>query len=260
MTPAELAKWIEVSDDDVKAAYEEQHARLRHAGKAPHPADRLPEHGGCAGRADEASRAARALAAVAAERGLKEQDTDLGTVAKTGIIDPAVAEAAFALKEGEVSAPVKGRFGAVLVTVRKIEPEPTQAVRGGRAADRATRSRSSAPKPGQRSARQDRGRSRRRRDAGTGGEEVEAAGRHHRASTAPAAIRTASRSPMFRTPPTSSAPPSPPTSASTTTRSRPTAATSGMRSPTSRRRTSARSTKSRIRSSSAGATTRSPRG
>ena len=44
-------------------------------------------------------------------------------MAKTAIIDPAVADAAFSLKEGEVSAPVNGKFGVVLVTVLKIEPE-----------------------------------------------------------------------------------------------------------------------------------------
>ncbi len=57
---------------------------------------------------------------------MKEQDTDLGTVAKSSIVDPAEADAAFALKEGEVSAPVQGRFGAILVTVLKIEPEVTK--------------------------------------------------------------------------------------------------------------------------------------
>jgi peptidyl-prolyl cis-trans isomerase D len=54
---------------------------------------------------------------------MKEQDLDLGTVTKSTIIDPAEADAAFALKEGEVSAPVQGRFGVVIVTVTKIEPE-----------------------------------------------------------------------------------------------------------------------------------------
>jgi peptidyl-prolyl cis-trans isomerase D len=49
------------------------------------------------------------------------------------MIDRAVADAAFALKEGEVSAPVQGRFGTVLVQVLKIEPEqvrPFEAVAG----------------------------------------------------------------------------------------------------------------------------------
>ena len=36
--------------------------------------------------------------------------------------DSALAEAAFALKPGENSAPVKGRFGTVIVHVGKIEP------------------------------------------------------------------------------------------------------------------------------------------
>ena len=48
-------------------------------------------------------------------------DTNLGIVTKSDIIDPAVADAAFALKSGETSAPVKGRFGTVLLQVGKIE-------------------------------------------------------------------------------------------------------------------------------------------
>src|SRR6185436_16658393 len=59
---------------------------------------------------------------VAKERQLKESDTDLGMVAKSDIIDPAVADAAFSLKSGETSAPVKGRFGTVLLQAGKIEP------------------------------------------------------------------------------------------------------------------------------------------
>jgi peptidyl-prolyl cis-trans isomerase D len=67
-----------------------------------------------------------AFTALAAERGLKEKDIDLGTVARSGIVDPTVADAAFSLKEGETSAPVQGQFGAAIVTVLKIEPEVTK--------------------------------------------------------------------------------------------------------------------------------------
>ncbi len=66
------------------------------------------------------------FAALAAERGLKQNDIDLGTVPKADIVDPAVADAAFSLKQGEVSAPIKGKFGAVLVTVLSIEPKETK--------------------------------------------------------------------------------------------------------------------------------------
>ena len=72
------------------------------------------------------SRTARLLPLSPPSAGVKEQDIDLGTVTKKGMVDPAVAEAAFALKEGEVSAPVAGQFGAVIVTVLKIVPEVTK--------------------------------------------------------------------------------------------------------------------------------------
>jgi peptidyl-prolyl cis-trans isomerase D len=43
-------------------------------------------------------------------------------VTKADIIDPAIADAAFSLKAGETSPPIKGRFGTVLLQVGKIEP------------------------------------------------------------------------------------------------------------------------------------------
>jgi peptidyl-prolyl cis-trans isomerase D len=125
VTPAELAKWTEISEDDIKSAYAKQHSRFttperRHIQQIifPNMAD--------AQAAADRIKSGTSFAAIAAERGLKEQDTDLGTVAKSSIVDPAEADAAFALKEGEVSAPVQGRFGAILVTVPKIEPEVTK--------------------------------------------------------------------------------------------------------------------------------------
>jgi len=59
---------------------------------------------------------------------LKDQDIDLGTIPKSRIVEPAVADAAFALKQGEVSAPIQTRFGAALVTVLRIVPETTRSL------------------------------------------------------------------------------------------------------------------------------------
>ena len=53
-----------------------------------------------------------------------------GLVAKSAIIDPAIADAAFALPSGEISQPVQGRFGTALVQVLKIEPELVRERRG----------------------------------------------------------------------------------------------------------------------------------
>jgi peptidyl-prolyl cis-trans isomerase D len=142
-TPTELAKWMEVSDNDIKNAYEKQKARFmtperRHVERIAFPS--LAEAQAAADRIKSGT----SFAAIAAERGLKEQDIDLGTVAKSGIVDPAEADAIFALKEGEVSAPIQGRFGVVLATVLQIEPsttktlaEVTPQLRGDIALDRA---------------------------------------------------------------------------------------------------------------------------
>jgi peptidyl-prolyl cis-trans isomerase D len=59
---------------------------------------------------------------IAKERNLNLSDVDLGLIAKSAIIDPAIADAAFALPSGEVSQPVQGRFGVALVKIGKIEP------------------------------------------------------------------------------------------------------------------------------------------
>ncbi|HUI14090.1 MAG TPA: peptidyl-prolyl cis-trans isomerase, partial [Xanthobacteraceae bacterium] len=119
--PDELAKKVEVSDDQVKHIFDEFHNRYitperRHVEQMVFP--NMAE----AQAASDRIKGGLTFTALAAERGLKEQDLDLGTVAKSTIIDPAVADAAFSLKDGEVSAPVQGRFGPVIVTVSKILP------------------------------------------------------------------------------------------------------------------------------------------
>jgi peptidyl-prolyl cis-trans isomerase D len=122
LLPSEQARWIEISDADLKRAYEERRTRYvtperRHVLQIDFP------------NAEAASAAAERIAKgasfldIAKELGKSEKDIDLGTVPKAAIIDRAVADAAFSLKEGEVSAPVQGRFGSVLVQVLKIEPE-----------------------------------------------------------------------------------------------------------------------------------------
>jgi peptidyl-prolyl cis-trans isomerase D len=127
LIPAEQARWIEISDADLKRAYEERRTRYvtperRHVLQIDFP------------NAEAASAAAERVAKgasfsdIAKELGKNEKDIDLGTVTKAAMIDRAAADAAFALKEGEVSAPVQGRFGTVLVQVLKIEPEQVRSL------------------------------------------------------------------------------------------------------------------------------------
>jgi peptidyl-prolyl cis-trans isomerase D len=125
LTPADLATRIEVPEADLKKAYTDRRARYetperRHLKQIVFP------------NMDEAKAAADKIAqgttfeALAAERELKDSDIDLGTVAKSAVVDRDVADAAFALKAGEVSAPVQGRFGIAIVKVESIEPAQTR--------------------------------------------------------------------------------------------------------------------------------------
>jgi peptidyl-prolyl cis-trans isomerase D len=125
VTPAELAKWMEISDDDVKRAYEQRLSSFTTPERRHVEQMVFPNMADTQAAADRI-KSGTSFSALATERGLKGQDIDLGTVAKARMVDPTVADAAFSLKEGEVSAPVQTQFGAVLVTVLKIEPAITK--------------------------------------------------------------------------------------------------------------------------------------
>jgi peptidyl-prolyl cis-trans isomerase D len=121
LAPSDLARPDAVTDADARAYFEQ------HKGSYGKPEKReirqiifqKPEE---AADARERITKGATFDDIAKERQLKNSDTDLGMVARSDIIDPAVADAAFSLKPGETSAPVKGRFGTVLLQVGKIEP------------------------------------------------------------------------------------------------------------------------------------------
>lgn len=121
LAPSDLAKPEAVKDEEAKAAYEQRkdsfgtpERREMRQIVFPKPEDAAAAH--------ERVTKGLSFADLAKERGITEADLNVGTVAKADIIDPAVADAAFALKADEISAPVKGTFGTVLLQVGKIEP------------------------------------------------------------------------------------------------------------------------------------------
>ena len=122
LIPSEQARWIEVPEADIKRAYDEKRARYVTPERRHIEQIDFPNAEAAQAAADRIAKGTT-FADIAKELGKTEKDIDLGTVIKAGMIDKTVADAAFALKEGEVSAPVQGRFGTVLVQVLKIEPE-----------------------------------------------------------------------------------------------------------------------------------------
>jgi peptidyl-prolyl cis-trans isomerase D len=119
---AALAKPDAVSETDARQAYEQRNA------KYGTPERRTIQQIVFPSQADAEAAAAKikegtTFEAVATERNVSPQDLELGTFTKTEMLDQAVADAAFALEQGAVSAPVAGRFGPVLIRVTQIQPE-----------------------------------------------------------------------------------------------------------------------------------------
>jgi peptidyl-prolyl cis-trans isomerase D len=127
LIPSELARWIEISDADLERAYNER--RTRYVIPERRHIEQI-DFSSAAAAQGAAERIAQGVSflEIAKELGKTEKDIDLGTVTKSEMIDRAVADAAFTLKDGEVSAPVQGRFGVVLVRVLKIEPEQARSL------------------------------------------------------------------------------------------------------------------------------------
>src|SRR3954453_16291904 len=126
ITPDEVGKWSNVSDEDARKLYEQRRDKLGTPEKREVSQIVFPN-------VEEAMAARNRIASglsfddLAKERGLGAGGVELGLVPKSAIIDSAVASAAFSLGSGEVSQPVQGKFGVALVKIGKIEPgtEPT---------------------------------------------------------------------------------------------------------------------------------------
>lgn len=120
LSPPDLAKPGAVSDADAKAYFEQHKDSYGKPEKREVRQIVFPKPEEAAEARDRIAKGTK-FDDIAKERQLKEADTDLGMVAKSDIIDPAIADAAFALKPGETSVPLNGRFGTVLLQVGKIE-------------------------------------------------------------------------------------------------------------------------------------------
>jgi peptidyl-prolyl cis-trans isomerase D len=123
VTPTELARAADISDDDARKFYEANKSRFGTPERRQVQQIVFPNEAEAAAAAEKLQKNELTFAALATERGLTDKDIDLGLVSKTQLVDRAVADAAFALQEGAISAPVKGTFGTALVHVTKIEAE-----------------------------------------------------------------------------------------------------------------------------------------
>ena len=110
---------ISVTDDDVKAAYEAEKEKHNIPEKRRVVQLAFPDKAAAEKAYAELSKA-KNFKEAATKLGFKDSDTDLGLIARKDLIDPKIAEAAFALKKDELSKPVEGQFAIVLLRVGEI--------------------------------------------------------------------------------------------------------------------------------------------
>jgi peptidyl-prolyl cis-trans isomerase D len=127
LTPEVLAPSIEVTDEDLRKAYENQIERFRTPERREIDQIVFPN-------IEEANAASVRITAgtsfdkIAEEKKLTPKDISLGLIAKREILDPAIADAAFALAAGKVSQPIAGRVVVVLLRLKRVEPASEQSL------------------------------------------------------------------------------------------------------------------------------------
>jgi len=122
LEPKDVAATITISDEDIKTAYEDRQDEFGT------PERRDVEQITFANETEAAEASARLsegadFIAIATGRGMKPVDYKLGVVTRDEMADPEVAEAVFALDEGQVTPPIKGALSVVIARVLKVVPE-----------------------------------------------------------------------------------------------------------------------------------------
>jgi peptidyl-prolyl cis-trans isomerase D len=123
VTPTSLAKPAEVSDDDARAQYDKDREARYTAPETRKLQQIVYPTEADANEAEAKLKGGASFDDLAKARNLSAADLDLGEITKKSAFDAAVADAAFALPEAGVSAPVKGAFGYALIRVVAVKPE-----------------------------------------------------------------------------------------------------------------------------------------
>jgi peptidyl-prolyl cis-trans isomerase D len=112
---------INIIDEEIKATYEKTKDRIDTPEKRRVQQLSFPDKAAAEKAYAELSKA-KNFTEAATKLGFKEADIELGLLGRRDMIDPKIAEAAFALKKDELSKPVEGQFAIVLLRVSEIVP------------------------------------------------------------------------------------------------------------------------------------------
>ncbi|MGI9424730.1 MAG: SurA N-terminal domain-containing protein [Hyphomicrobiaceae bacterium] len=121
ITADDAKKKIKISDDELQKDYVT--SKDRYSVPEKRKVLQLPlKDKDTAQKALDEIKGGKTFAEVAKSNGAKESDIDLGIVTKSQMIDPTIADAAFALQKDKVSDIVEGRFSTVLLLVTEVQP------------------------------------------------------------------------------------------------------------------------------------------
>ncbi len=125
LQPANVAKTVSISAQDLRAAYENRIEEFSVQEK------RIIQQIVFSNEQEAQAAHKRILEGIdflqiAKEKGLSEQDYNLGALTQAAVLDPVIGETAFGLEKGKVSPPVSGALSTVLVRVTDIIPSSRQ--------------------------------------------------------------------------------------------------------------------------------------
>jgi peptidyl-prolyl cis-trans isomerase D len=122
VTPETVKDKVQISEDDLKAAFEKDKGTLGTLERRQVQQISFPDKA-AADAAYQKIQSGADFVAVAKEQGLSESDIDLGLLKQAEMADAAIADAAFKLEKDKVSEPVAGQLGkTALLRVTVIEP------------------------------------------------------------------------------------------------------------------------------------------
>jgi peptidyl-prolyl cis-trans isomerase D len=121
LTRSDVKARLPVTDDEIKAAYDQDKEKYNIAEKRRVQQLAFPDKPAAEKAYAELAKA-KDFKEAATKLGFKESDTELGLLARRDMIDGKIAEAAFGLKKDQLSKPVDGQFSIVLLRVTEIVP------------------------------------------------------------------------------------------------------------------------------------------
>lgn len=144
----DLQKRMQVSEEEIKTAYEADKSAYETPERRHVQQINFKDRAG-AEAARQAIAGGKSFLDAAKDAGASESDIDLGLVTKKQMIDPKIADAAFALEKDKVSDVIEGRFTTALLRVTEIKPGKATTFEEvkGRVRDRLAREKASREIP-----------------------------------------------------------------------------------------------------------------